>query len=146
MGKICTTPNCGKKVISRGWCVKCYSYQRYHKTFTSYSPTKIFKHRLVNIQVSTKTAYCAVCGLTPIHQRSDRPAGESQGWRCGTLGRINGKMKGKRDKAKRRAMLSKACEICSATSDLVWDHNHETNKFRGTLCQFCLSCESKKIR
>lgn len=29
------------------------------------------------------------------------------------------------------------CEICSVTEDLVIDHCHDTNKFRGVLCRTC---------
>ena len=33
----------------------------------------------------------------------------------------------------------KACEICDKEVELVVDHNHETGKFRGSLCGHCNS-------
>jgi hypothetical protein len=32
---------------------------------------------------------------------------------------------------------TKECTICGASSDLVVDHNHRTNKIRGMLCNRC---------
>ena len=32
-----------------------------------------------------------------------------------------------------------ACEICGKEVPLVVDHNHETGKFRGSLCNHCNS-------
>ena len=29
------------------------------------------------------------------------------------------------------------CEICGITKELVYDHNHNTEKFRGVLCRTC---------
>lgn len=31
----------------------------------------------------------------------------------------------------------KCCEICDTDNDLVIDHCHDTNKFRGVLCRTC---------
>ena len=31
------------------------------------------------------------------------------------------------------------CEICESTTNLVYDHNHETGTFRGVLCSLCNS-------
>jgi hypothetical protein len=34
-------------------------------------------------------------------------------------------------------MLLDKCEICGKPTNLVWDHCHKTNLFRGTLCSDC---------
>ncbi len=33
--------------------------------------------------------------------------------------------------------LKKECELCGTTKNLHIDHNHETNKARGVLCDLC---------
>jgi hypothetical protein len=40
-------------------------------------------------------------------------------------------------RAAKKAQLLPACEICGATEDLCWDHDHALNIFRGTLCERC---------
>jgi len=38
---------------------------------------------------------------------------------------------------KERMKTSKQCQICSSKSKLVYDHCHDTMKFRGVLCNKC---------
>lgn len=38
---------------------------------------------------------------------------------------------------------STTCEICGDSTSLVYDHNHETNTFRGILCSMCNSALGK---
>jgi hypothetical protein len=38
---------------------------------------------------------------------------------------------------KKRMSTSSSCEICSSTENLSYDHNHDTEDFRGVLCNKC---------
>ena len=66
--------------------------------------------------------------------------------KCGTVFRRskNGKKlcntcRGKRENIIKtfRHLRKDLCEICGSTEDLCIDHNHETDKYRGTLCRKC---------
>lgn len=35
--------------------------------------------------------------------------------------------------------MESECWICGATENLVADHDHDTDEFRGTLCRLCNS-------
>lgn len=84
-------------------------------------------HRLSNINSSARTADCAHCG----HVRVTKIRNS---FRCGTasyLGKI---------KTKYGIHLSskpEKCEVCESSIRIVYDHSHETNKFRGWLCNAC---------
>lgn len=48
------------------------------------------------------------------------------------------KFREKKKKYKQRKHpLGPCCEICGSTKNLCWDHDHETEKHRGTLCRTC---------
>lgn len=38
---------------------------------------------------------------------------------------------------KQRMLTSDKCEVCSATTELCYDHDHGTMMFRGILCRAC---------
>lgn len=38
---------------------------------------------------------------------------------------------------KERMATSVVCQICDRSDDLVYDHDHESGKFRGVLCRNC---------
>ena len=38
---------------------------------------------------------------------------------------------------KKLMLTSDKCEVCSKTTDLCYDHDHVTMKFRGVLCRAC---------
>ena len=40
-------------------------------------------------------------------------------------------------------LSSNVCEICGGTNKLGYDHNHDTNEFRGVLCDLCNSALGK---
>ena len=41
------------------------------------------------------------------------------------------------NKKRDRSMMKQYCEICEATKNLCYDHNHKTDLYRGTLCGNC---------
>lgn len=129
---ICSQPNCGKPLRARGFCVTCYYKFMRRGDLQSGTPTQRWIHRLSNINPEVRTAICTECGEVKI-----TPRGNNR-WRC--------KHKGLNERAKiykrayreaKKVMMIDHCEICGGTNKLCWDHDHQTGKFRGTLCNAC---------
>ena len=40
-------------------------------------------------------------------------------------------------RARDRSVMADHCEICESTKNLCYDHDHDTGKYRGTLCRLC---------
>jgi hypothetical protein len=108
-----------------------------------------WKHRLINIDTVSKYADCAACGRVGITLKSGR-------WKCKTarkehrgknhyvprpprprLPRLPKPPRVRKSKSKFAHLRGKTCEICGATEHLCGDHDHTTDKFRGTLCRNC---------
>ena len=127
-GKLC---ECGKPLRARGFCVACYYRKLRHGEIISGSQTKKFRHRLSNKDTNCKEAICAVCGPTKIANR-----GKNQ-WRCVTDANHRSKLYKRAYRQIKKDQLGTKCEICDSTKNLVWDHCHKIDKFRGTLCSTC---------
>lgn len=95
-----------------------------------------WKHRLSNLDLVNMTATCETCGLVHIRSRSTI----KKQYRCGKDADYRSMLR-KREvrKITRKSMLGTECEICKSTDKLVWDHDHLTNTYRGTLCLKCNS-------
>lgn len=130
-GDLCLEDDCGKPLRARGFCTACY-YRKLRKgDIQTGKETSKWKHRLTEINTDNKTAVCSTCGKTKIFSR-----GNGQ-WRCGTEANLRSKLYKQAYRQSKKDMLSDCCEICGSTSGLCWDHCHETDQFRGTLCLTC---------
>lgn len=131
--KICSTPDCGKKITARGFCVACYYRNLRHGNVESGSPTEKFRHRLTNISNDKKTADCSTCGSVKIFHR-----GNGQ-YRCAVDANHRSKLYKRAYRASRNSVMKKYCEICGTKNKLCYDHSHKTGEYRGTLCKRCNS-------
>jgi hypothetical protein len=89
-------------------------------------------HRLTNINVELGIAECAVDGVVKVVQRRNGV------WQCDT----GKKQQRNRDRHKRKIgwkrVTNEICPICGRLStQLVYDHNHLTDEFRGYICGQC---------
>lgn len=97
-----------------------------------------WKHRLTSIDSVAKKAFCSSCQWVSVSLKDGH-------WKCNVARKEHrGKRKQKPPKPPRvkkvvgfSHLRGKACEICGSTERLCGDHNHATNRFRGTLCLFC---------
>lgn len=103
-------------------------------------------HRLFGIDDNKRTARCALCGPVSISIKDGH-------WKCNVArknnkGNVTAQHRHYYKKYPDRKIIStkgkgfahlrgKQCEICGTTENLCGDHNHETKKFRGTLCRTC---------
>jgi len=132
--KICLTPNCGKRLCARGFCVSCYYKSLRRGSVIARSATKRWKHRLKDINIEKKNAICLVCGPVKINSR-----GNGQ-WRCAIDTNERSKLYKRAYREEKRRLLLTYCEICGCKDvKLCYDHSHTTGKFRGTLCGKCNS-------
>jgi hypothetical protein len=118
----------------RGWSCSC-SHKTKRKTPTAHP----WKHRLSDINASTKTATCSVCGPgTNVRSRKD---GTKRKWVCKEQGRDRARKRGPDAWTKARESLVAAqdgrCAICRRQRRLVLDHCHKTGKKRAALCSSC---------
>lgn len=112
-------------------------------------------HKLSNVDETTATADCEVCGpgarVVLLSRGPDRP----RGWRCHTGSRRRHRgaptpaSKHRRKLRSRGAVFDRedldailavtACQNpgCRGEVNLVVDHNHETGALRGRLCRDC---------
>ncbi len=132
-GSRCQAPGCDRPMRVRDFCVACYYRQLRRGDIVAGTASRRWKHRLSDVNEETQTATCAACGPVKIRRRS------SDQWRCGSDSDKRSKLYKEAYRASKRAMLVGACEICGAAEDLCWDHDHDTSRFRGTLCGRCNS-------
>ena len=95
-----------------------------------------WRHRLSNIDEDNRTAICQECGLVPIQKRGYDRKGNIQ-WRCRKAATERSRLWKRRKRQERNLVLIKHCEVCGTVENLCYDHNHENNQFRGTLCKKC---------
>ena len=84
-------------------------------------------HRLSNVDVERRTAVCAYCG--PVRVRRHKNS-----YRCSTaeyLSDIKLKYGAQFDKRPLR------CQVCDSSIRIVYDHSHQSQQFRGWLCNAC---------
>jgi hypothetical protein len=143
---------CGKPSHARGRCTQHYQ-QWYKANLHEVKRQKADpQHRLSNIDSSSRTATCMICGPdTPIKLK--HKSNGSGTWRCRIAERrwnINSRRRHEPHKARRRkyglrradymALLQRQherCAICGRRIALVVDHCHETGRIRGLLCRDC---------
>ena len=130
----CPEPDCGKPVRARGFCVACYYRKLRSGEFTSGEPTEKFRHRLSDVDPDARTAICAVCGPTGVTPRDG-----GKRFRCRTEANARSRTYKTAYRASQKAQMADRCEICGATDDLRWDHDHARAEieYRGTLCDPC---------
>lgn len=131
--EICAHPDCGRRVRARGFCVTCYYRKLRRGELTAGTPTRRWRHRLSEIDPSTKRALCTTCGPVAVVARS---SGGGR-WRCSVDANARAKAYKAAYRQSRKVMLGDRCEICGRTENLCWDHDHRTELFRGTLCGRC---------
>lgn len=129
--KICTTPECGKKVCARGFCVACYYRKLRRGELEAGTETKRWKHRISNVDETTRMGDCTHCGRVKVIKRSENR------WRCYTDVKSRSKDYKEAYRQSKKEQLLDHCEICGTKENLCWDHSHITGKFRGTLCSKC---------
>ena len=84
-------------------------------------------HRLSNIDGIARTATCDYCGEVKVSRRGE-------GYRCGTAAYV---WSIKRKYGENAYKRPDRCEVCSSTVRIVFDHSHNSGKFRGWLCNAC---------
>jgi hypothetical protein len=129
--QLCKTPQCGKQVRARGFCVSCYYRNLRQGSLERGGSTKRWKHRLNDIDTINKTAKCSHCGLVKITKR------DKKRWRCSVDANARSKDYKRAYRQSKKEQLLDHCEVCGTTEKLCWDHNHKTGLFRGTLCDNC---------
>lgn len=129
--QICKTPQCGKKVCARDFCISCYYRNLRQGKLGKGQQTKRWKHRLTDIDAINKIAHCSNCGVVKITKR------DKNRWRCSVDANARSKDYKKAYRQSKKEQLLDYCEICGTTNKLCWDHNHTTGLFRGTLCDSC---------
>jgi len=127
--KLCE--KCGGETRTNGFCVKCH-YQEISYPDGVKPPPK-WRHKLTQINYEAKTAVCSSCGPVKITPRSKN----HKLWRCTRTAYERSRLYKQAYRKSKGHLLGKNCEICGSTCRLCYDHNHITNKFRGTLCSNC---------
>lgn len=88
-------------------------------------------HRLSNVNHELRTGYCSTCGKVKLKAQGKKNKKTGFiGLRCRVACNINGRF----------GFLppdGQECEICGSTEKLRYDHNHNTGKFRGWICNSC---------
>lgn len=138
----CIEQNCPITTIyARKLCRNHYGQHRYHGTLDQISGPLPVKHSLTNIDGTTLTATCAICGDgVSIYAHGTRPNGETR-WRCLVKGR---ELWNKPNLDARISFLESQgglCAICGRSESLeqalALDHCHKTGRLRGLLCMQC---------
>ena len=136
---MCIEPGCQGVVVARNYCRKHYQAHKLRKTFEVGSPSLYLIKKMggiENINEETKLATCDICGPNTVILGNSI---NHKSWKCRTKNRINANKAQSKRRANRRATLKPMCEVCGTTKLLCWDHDHETDRFRGTLCRQCNS-------
>lgn len=130
---VCATAGCGRPIRARNLCHACY-YRLLRAGIIDLRtlPPK-WRHRLSNVDPQRRTALRATCGPVRIRLRG------RGSWRCVVEAdkRVRAWKRARRQA--KRALLHKACQVCGETTRLMWDHDHATGAYRGTLCHGCNS-------
>lgn len=88
-------------------------------------------HSLTSIDYINKVARCSSCGIISIIVLPN-PSSATPYVICSLLSR-----KRVDYHKQRQRPVGEFCEVCGTTEKLQWDHDHETNETRGTLCNTC---------
>lgn len=132
---ICRFDGCDKKATARGYCGTHYYKLRREGKLDISQPVQRWVHCLSDIDPEARTATCRTCG--PGIRINSRGNGK---WRCyPDVRERSKKWKRARREQIRAEQMDSACEICGATEQLCWDHDHalEEAVYRGTLCMPC---------
>lgn len=84
-------------------------------------------HRLTDIDEINRLASCLHCGRVRVTKLRN-------GYRCGTatyLGDV------RRKYGYRISTKPDRCEVCGSSNRIVYDHSHDSEQFRGWLCNAC---------
>jgi hypothetical protein len=93
-------------------------------------------HKLTEIDPETRTAECSVCGPVTVYKNGAKVTP----WMCTVVktSTDNNPIYEHRLRSEREIMREAhgpCCDICGRDDEkLVYDHNHDTGKFRGWLC------------
>lgn len=96
-----------------------------------FGQNKRAKHALSNLDSVNRMAICLSCGPTKIISRGNGR------WRCYTDSNTRAKLWKRKKRQLKKDQLGPRCVICGSENNLVWDHCHSRNVFRGTLCREC---------
>ena len=154
--RTCTTENCERQITARGLCGPHYNQLRRTGELVKLPPNPT-AHRLTEVDASTATATCSLCGPTRIRIRRG-----NRGHQCITLRlleRARSSHSGRSPESRRaynlrmkygisvdeyERMLAEQigrCAICGKQPDsrrrLAVDHDHLTGALRGLLCTSC---------
>jgi hypothetical protein len=132
----CIIPDCSRTPRGRGLCNNHYNYHLKHGLLDQFRLLPKQKvHVLSHINQETKKGICTFCGPVNI---SLRPlANGSSVWRCHHGANLASQKRQLEISTARAEILEEYCEICGITKGLVFDHNHATGLYRGTLCGYC---------
>lgn len=89
-----------------------------------------WKHKLKKLNTENRTAICENCGPVRVKKKQ-------KGYRCYKAVYEENKRSPSYGKGKSRECSETECKLCGDQAALVWDHNHETGRFRGWLCRLC---------
>lgn len=138
---ICSVETCEKPVHTRSWCEMHYA--RWRRTGRLDLAENTSWHRLSDVDIETRTATCAICGVVRIKRRG-RHNKPTSGWRCCVASqqwRGARRTKSGHSRDVRDALLKLqggCCAICQEPcADPCLDHCHATNALRGVLCRNC---------
>ena len=128
----CPSDGCNKFVTVRGFCVACYYRHLRRGDLERGGQSRRWKHRVSNVNVEQKTGHCAECGPVKVTHRAGTSA-----WRCSVDSNHRAKLYKRAYRQHKKDVLLDACQICGSMDKLCWDHDHNTGRFRGTLCGTC---------
>ena len=101
-----------------------------------------WKHRLRKLDEVNRRALCATCGPVDIvwtsngrwRCRKGKNAYDLASWHKKHPRKPRKPIQPRKRGTRFSRLRGETCEICGRTEKLCGDHNHNTDKFRGTLC------------
>jgi len=122
----------------RGWCDRCQATVHIksgvHRWLCNRPVSKIFWHRVSDIDRDRRTGICVWCG--PVQIMSNGSCKNAHELKQYVSSPNSGHTHGLTIAQARSFRAGKSCEICGDVGQTV-DHDHESGEIRGVLCHAC---------